>query len=121
MAHAVTRRSRPIRLRSTKRAETAAPERSQFLANAETEEALDGTAAPAAELSQDNPLSGALFVFVPLFILGLLLAAASAVSPARVPWPAISKPLYLHRTDLAVIGTGTIALALLCLNIGVLL
>lgn len=90
-------------------------------ADAETEEALDGTAAPAAELSQNDPLSGVLVVFVPLFTLGLLLAAASAVSPARIPWPVLSRPLYLHRTDLAVIGIGTIALALLCLNIAVLL
>lgn len=122
VAPPVTRPSRRTRLRSTKRAKAASRERSQFSADAETEEALDGTAAPAAELSQtDSPPSGVLVVFGPLFALGLLLVTASAVSPARVPWPVLSKPLYLHRTDLAVIGIGTIALALLCLNIAVLL
>jgi hypothetical protein len=90
-------------------------------ADGETAEALGGTATPAEQLTQNDSASGALLVFILLFTLGVLMAAASAVSPAWIPWPAISRPLYLHRTDLAVIGIGTIALALLCLNIVALL
>jgi len=62
-----------------------------------------------------------MLVFIPLLALGLLLLATSKVSPERVPWPAISEPLYLHRANLAAIGIGAIALAVLCLNIVVLL
>ena len=108
---------RKAQLRSKKRATAASRQPSQFPADSETQEVLGGTATPAAELSQSDPASGALVVFVLLFALGVLMAAASAVSPAWIPWPAISRPLYLHRTDLAVIGIGTIALALLCLNL----
>jgi periplasmic protein TonB len=107
---------RRARLRSTKRAQPASREPSQFAADAKT------LAAPAPELPEtDSRVSGPLLAFVPLFSLGLLLLAASAISPWRVPWPAISEPLYLHRANLASIGMGTIALALLCLSIAVLL
>jgi hypothetical protein len=51
--------------------------------------------------------------------LGLLLIGASVVSTRRVPWPALAEPLYAHRVDLAVIGVGAIAVALLCLNVTV--
>ncbi len=115
----MTRPPRRTRPRSTSRAKAASRERSQFAADAETKKAL---AAPAPGLSEtDSPVSGPLLAFAPLFALGLLLLAASAVSPARVPWQVISEPLYLHRANLAAIGIGTIALALLCLNIVVLL
>ena len=118
VAPAVTRPHRRTRLRSTKRAQAASRER-QFAAAAQTKEAL---AAPAPELSEtDSRVPGPLLAFVPLFSLGLLLLAASAISPWRVPWPAISEPLYLHRANLASIGIGTIVLALLCLSIAVLL
>ncbi len=114
----MTRPDRRARLRS-KRAQAASRVPSQFAGNAETKGAL---AAPAPELSEtDSRVSGPLLAFVPLFSLGLLLLAASAISPWRVPWPVISEPLYLHRANLASIGIGTIALALLCLNIVVLL
>jgi hypothetical protein len=43
------------------------------------------------------------------------------VPRARIPWPVVSGPLYLHRSDLAAIGMGTIALAFLGLNFGFLL
>ena len=116
VAPAVTRPDRRARLRSTKRAHAPSRERSQFAADAEA------LAAPAPQLSEtDSRVSGPLLAFLPLFCLGLLLLAASAISPWRVPWPAISEPLYLHRANLASIGIGTIALALLCLSIAVLL
>jgi hypothetical protein len=79
---------------------------------------VEALAAPAPELSDtDSPVSGPLLAFVPLFAFGLLLVGASTVSPSRVPWPVISETLYLHRADLAAIGIGTIALALLCLAV----
>ena len=112
----MTRPHRRARLRSTKRAHAPSRERSQFAADGEA------LAAPAPQLSEtDSRVSGPLLAFLPLFCLGLLLLAASAISPWRVPWPAISEPLYLHRANLASIGIGTIALALLCLSIAVLL
>jgi hypothetical protein len=45
----------------------------------------------------------------------------SAVPPRRIPWPVLAGPLFVHRGDLVAIGIGTVALALLCLNIAVLL
>jgi len=45
---------------------------------------------------------------------------ASAVPPARIPWPVVSESLYGHRSDLAVVGLGSIALGLLCGNVAVL-
>jgi outer membrane biosynthesis protein TonB len=116
VAPAVTRPPGRTRLRSTTRAQAASRERSRFADDA------GALAAPAPQLSEtDSRVSGPLLAFVPLFCLGLLLLAASAISPWRVPWPAISEPLYLHRANLASIGIGTIALALLCLSIAVLL
>ncbi|HEV2713189.1 MAG TPA: hypothetical protein VGU26_08840 [Gaiellaceae bacterium] len=46
---------------------------------------------------------------------------ASAVPPSRVPWPVVAEPLFFHRFDLALLGIGTIAIGLFCLNIAVLL
>ena len=119
----MTRPQRRARPRSTKRAKAASRERSQFAADAQTQgAALSGAATPSPELAQTgSAVSGVLLAFVPLFALGLLLLGASTISPSRVPWPVIAEPLYLHRANLAAIGIGTLALALLCLNIAVLL
>ena len=65
--------------------------------------------------------SGVLALVVSLFVLGLALVSVSALPPARVPWPMVSESLYLHRSGLTVVGIGTIALGLLCLNAAVLL
>ena len=83
---------------------------------------LTQTAAVAAVGSEDDsPIGGPMLAFVPLFLLGLLLIGLTAVPPARIPWPAIAEPLYLHRPNLAAIGFGAIALAFLALNAAVLL
>jgi hypothetical protein len=88
----------------------------------ETDRAVDQAAAPVAGIVETSPsVSGAVVVLVPLFVLGLILLGAASVPPARLPWPVVSEPLYVHRSNLAAIGVGTIALALLCLNIAVLL
>jgi hypothetical protein len=65
--------------------------------------------------------SGVIVVFTAFLLLGALLLGASAVPPRRVPWPVLAEPLFVHRSNLATLGIGTIALALLCLNIAVLL
>jgi hypothetical protein len=65
--------------------------------------------------------TGALPLIAPILGLGLLALGASAVSPRRVPWPAVAQPLHVHRTDLAVAGVGLIGLALLALNVIVVL
>jgi hypothetical protein len=98
-------------------------ERAQFPADVEADEAFSPTAVPTPRLSEtDTPFLGGLIVFVTLFALGgLLLLGASAVPPSRIPWPVISEPLYVHRSNLAMIGTGTIAIALICLSIAGLL
>ena len=87
------------------------------------------TAAPLVQVppavavgSEDDPaIGGPLLAFVPLLLIGLLLVGLTAVPPTRIPWPVISQPLYLHRPNLAAIGFGAIALALLVLNAAVLL
>jgi hypothetical protein len=56
---------------------------------------------------------------MPFMLAGLLLIGISVVPPARVPWPVVARPLYEHRSNLALIGIGTIAIALICLNIAV--
>jgi hypothetical protein len=72
--------------------------------------------------SEDDPaIGGPLLAFIPLLVIGLLLVGLTAVPPTRIPWPVISQPLYLHRPNLAAIGFGAIALALLVLNAAVLL
>jgi len=87
-----------------------------------TEEAVGFQASSASELSDSqNPASGALLVFGALVAVGMLLLGTAAVSPARVPWPVVSEPLYAYRSNLAAIGLGTIMLALLLLNVTVLL
>lgn len=98
-------------------------ERAKFQADTEADEAFGPTAAPTPRLSKtETPVSSGLIVFVTLFALGgLLLLGASAVPPSRIPWQVISEPLYVHRSNLAAIGVGTIAIALTCLNFAVLL
>jgi hypothetical protein len=98
-------------------------ERAKFPANAEAAEAFGPRVASTPRLSEtDTPVSGGVIVFVTLFALGgLLLAGASAVPPSRIPWLAISEPLSVHRSNLATIGTGTIVIALIGLNIALLL
>ena len=88
----------------------------------ETAPPLAQTAPALAVGSEDDSaIGGPLLAFVPLLLLGLLLVGLTAVPPTRIPWPVISQPLYLHRPNLAAIGFGAIALALLVLNAAVLL
>lgn len=90
----------------------------------ETEEALEGTAIPAAQLKEAESAPtgvGVVVAFGALVIFGLLMLGASAVPPRRVPWPVVAEPLFAHRSDLATLGIGTIAVAFLCLNAAVLL
>jgi hypothetical protein len=80
-------------------------------------------AAPVRETlvtRRDPSLSTALPVVVPLVGLGLvLLLVPSALSARRLPLPARAEALYARRVDLAAIGFGAIALALLWLNVTV--
>lgn len=86
-------------------------------ASAEAPLDLNGTPTPVFARS-DPSLSSAAPVVLPLFVLGLLLLlGASVVSVRRLPWPAVAEPLYARRLDLAAIGVGAIALALLWLNV----
>ena len=88
----------------------------------ETAAPLTQTAAVAAVGShEDSLIGGPTLTFVPLLVIGLLLVGLTAVPPARIPWPVLAEPLYLHRPNLAAIGFGAIALALLVLNAAVLL
>jgi hypothetical protein len=58
---------------------------------------------------------------LPLLGFGVfLLLGASVASTRRVPWPEVAEPLYAHRHNLATVGCGAIALALLWLNAAVL-
>ncbi|HEU6445064.1 MAG TPA: hypothetical protein VFL61_08415 [Gaiellaceae bacterium] len=64
---------------------------------------------------------GVVVVFAAFLLLGALMLGASAVPPRHVPWPVLAEPLFVHRSNLAALGIGTVALAFLCLNIAVLL
>jgi hypothetical protein len=73
-----------------------------------------------APAPSEAAVSNRVFLFVMLAVLGgLLLIGASAVPPARVPSPALAGALFTHRSNLAAIGMGTIAVALICLNLAV--
>jgi hypothetical protein len=98
-------------------------ERAQVPADVEADEAFGPTASSAPRSSEtDFPVSGSLIAFITLFASGgMLLLGASTVPRSRIPWLVISEPLDVHRSYLAAIGTGTIAIALICLNIAVLL
>jgi hypothetical protein len=118
------------RQRSIPRARRAQPSRppvkavprEQAPADIEAAQTFGPTAAPTPGISEtDTPGPDGLFYFVMLFVLGgLLLIGVSVVPPARVPWPVVARPLYEHRSNLALLGIGTIAIALICLNIAVL-
>jgi hypothetical protein len=86
---------------------------------------LAGTALPAVSstrlATESEPgESGVVVLIAALSALGLLMLGAAAVPPARVPWPELARPLYVHRSNLTAFGIGTIMLALLFLNIAVL-
>jgi periplasmic protein TonB len=82
--------------------------------------AFELASAPTPVLPQtEAPASTALALVLPLLGLGALLLGASAVSPRHVPWPGLAAPLHAHRVDLATLGVGAIALALLWLNVTV--
>jgi hypothetical protein len=94
--------------------------RSRTSPTARTRATVGLNAAPILVSAESEPaLSSAVLLVLPLVGVGLLLIGASVVSTRRVPWPALAEPLYAHRLDLAVIGVGAIAVALLCLNVTV--
>jgi hypothetical protein len=75
-----------------------------------------------ASLRPTSPRAAFPAITALLFGAGLfLLLGAAVVTPRRAPVPRIAMPLYEHRVDLAVVGAGAIALALLWFNIKVLL
>jgi hypothetical protein len=77
-------------------------------------------APPSVFARRDSPLSSALPVVVPLVGLGLaLLLGVSVASARRIPWPGVAEPLYEHRINLAAVGFGAIAIALLLLWLNV--
>jgi type IV secretory pathway VirB10-like protein len=81
---------------------------------------LDLAGAPTRGFTQpEPPVSTSLALVLPLLGLGVLLLGASAVSARHVPWPVLRAPLHAHRPDLATLGVGAIALALLLLNVAV--
>ncbi|HET7857445.1 MAG TPA: hypothetical protein VFL41_13390 [Gaiellaceae bacterium] len=86
------------------------------------QEILGAAPLPAAQITDTGAaLSGAAVVFGALLILGALLVGASAVPPRRVPWPVVADPLVAHRSDLATLGIGVIAIAFLYANAAILL
>ena len=87
----------------------------------ETAAPLTQAAVAAVASDEDSLIGGPTLTFVPLLVIGLLLVGLTAVPPARIPWPVLAEPLYLHRPNLAAIGFGAIALAFLVLNAAVLL
>jgi hypothetical protein len=103
-----TRRKRAVARKRNRTAAVAAPDVAT----------LDLQALPTPVSAQSKPkLSTAVPLVLPLAGFGLLLLlGASAVSFRRVQWPAFAEPLYARRSDLAAIGLGAIALALLVLN-----
>jgi hypothetical protein len=57
-------------------------------------------------------------VIAPLVGFGLLLLlGAAALTSRRALVPKVATPLYVHRSDLVIVGVGAIALALLWLNV----
>jgi hypothetical protein len=111
-----------VRRAQPSRPPAKAARRERAPADIEAAQTFSPTAAPTPGLSEpDSPAPDWLFYFVMLFVLGgLLLIGVSVVPPARVPWPVVARPLYEHRSNLAAIGIGTIAIVLICLNIAVL-
>src|SRR5262245_26573728 len=115
--------SPPKALRRAARVRAAQAER--HVQPSRTNEAFGAGASAATEVTvaeQDKPVgAGVMVIFGALIALGFLVVGVSAVPPRRVPWPVVSEPLVAHRSQLATLGIGTIALALLCLNVAVLL
>ena len=115
------RQSVPTRRKTTRTKGVVSAARGSTADDA-TRKAASSQPISALELSDsESPASGALIVFGGMIGMGLLLLGAAAVSPARVPWPVVSEPLYLYRSNLAAIGLGTVALGLLLINAAVLL
>jgi hypothetical protein len=110
------KKSRPVRPKSAE-----VRKLSRRLRPASTEAPLDLNGTPTPVFARSDPsLSSAVPVVLPLFVLGLLLLlGASVVSVRRLPRPAVAETLYARRLDVAVIGVGAIALALLWLNVTV--
>lgn len=78
-----------------------------------------GELPPPVFAGPDSPTVSAPAPVFPFVGLGLLLLGASALSARRIPWPAVARPLEAHRVELAAVGVGAIALALLWLNFAV--
>ena len=118
MARAV--RTRKAKVAARKRI-LAARKRIQASAAAPAGAPLDHEALPAPVLARSEPqLSVAVPLLLPLFGVGmLLLLGASLASFRQIPLPALAQPLYARRGDVAAIGFGAIALALLLLNAAV--
>ena len=96
--------------------------RADLKQSTDNEQEILGATPPAAQITDTGTaLSGVAVVFGALLILGALLVGASAVSPRRVPWPVVADPLVAHRSDLAALGIGVIAIALLYVNAAILL
>jgi hypothetical protein len=109
------------RAQPSRRPAKAAP-RKQAPADIEAAQTFSPTAAATPGLSEtDTLVPDGLFYFVMLFTVGgLLLIGVSVIPPARVPWSVVARPLSEHRSNLAAIGIGTIAIILICLNIAAL-
>jgi hypothetical protein len=82
---------------------------------------LDFAAPPPAPRMghSEASFSSTVPVVLALFVLGLALLGASAVEARRIPWPALAEPLSAHRVDVAAVGLGAIAFAVLWLNVAV--
>jgi type IV secretory pathway VirB10-like protein len=123
LAAKARRKSAPVRAktRPVRPKRTQVRELSRRLRSATAEAPLDLNGTPTPVFARSDPsLSSAAPVVLPLFILGLLLLlGASVVSVRRLPRPALAETLYTRRLDVAAIGVGAIALALLWLNVTV--
>jgi hypothetical protein len=105
----------PVRRRRPAKAELATP-----IAAPRQTIHLDAPPVRFLTPSESAPVI-AIPAILPLLGLGVfLLLGASVASTRRVPWPEVAEPLYAHRHNLATVGCGAIALALLWLNAAVL-
>lgn len=105
----------PVRRRKPARAERPTP-------LVPPRQTIDLDAPPVRFLTPSESAPAiAIPAILPLLGLGVfLLLGASVASTRRVPWPEVAEPLYAHRHNLATVGCGAIALALLWLNAAVL-
>jgi hypothetical protein len=113
-------RTRKAKLAARKRI-LAARKRIQVSAPVPAAAPLDHEALAVPVSTRSKPeLSLALPLFLPLAGFGLLLLLGASVASFRqIPLPAVAQPLYARRSDIAAIGFGAIALALLLLNAAV--